>query len=592
MNYLGIDLGTTFSAVAYLSGDGRPTTIPNAEGELTTPSVVLFDAPDNLVVGRDARRAALAEPTRVAWDVKRFIGDHAYPRQFFGRHYSPVELSAIILRKLKQDAERVVGAVSGAVITVPAYFDEVRRQATAQAGELAGIDVVDIVNEPTAAALAYSYKSLLSAHGVKKAVDGWPALESDPQNVMVYDLGGGTFDVTILRIHGRDLTVLATAGDVQLGGRDWDARIVEHFAKLFAARFHVNPLSDPQSSQQFNFVAEDTKKELSRRATSRFSISHAGHSLTGELNRHQFEELTADLLFRTESRVKRVLEDAKLSWDQIVRILITGGSTRMPQVGTMLARVTGRNPDDSLSPDEAVAHGAAIHAAICVSRGASGVQSVRSPLIYSDAPDAGNAPPGSPDETGAPEMTQTVDDDLAAAAAQVRANLSAPVAASNSPARSFLALLGDSVRRLLQSIRVTNVASHSLGVVVTDKRGRQAVAHLLLRNSPLPARAVKTFGTEKANQSRVVVLVVEGEAAAPSGCSTVGLCTISDLPPGLPKGSPVQVRFCYDASGRLSVEAIHVPSGTWAKTLIQRRAGVDPAKIQLSRDLLMRLSVS
>lgn len=223
MALLGIDLGTTFSAMAHLDPSGLPVTIPNAEGELTTPSVVLFEPGGEVVVGREARRAALSEPGRVAEDVKRHMGDSYFPKLLDGKRLTPVGISSLILGKLRRDAEKRIGRIEGVVITVPAYFDEARRQATAAAGRLAGLKVIDIINEPTAAALAYAYRGLSAQE--QKSVRG---LDSPPRTALVYDLGGGTFDVTVLRIAGSDLKVLATAGDVQLGGRDWDERLFSY----------------------------------------------------------------------------------------------------------------------------------------------------------------------------------------------------------------------------------------------------------------------------------------------------------------------------------------------------------------------------
>jgi molecular chaperone DnaK len=529
---IGIDLGTTFSAVAFLDAEGVPRTIPNAEGELTTPSVILFDTETNAIVGRDAKRAALAEPGRVAQDVKRYMGDEYYPHVVAGNQYTPVALSALILKKLRQDAEAQVGAVSGAVITVPAYFDESRREATAEAGRLAGLQVVDIINEPTAAALAHAYRSTGRGNA------------GEARTVLVYDLGGGTFDVTLLRVKGNDLSVIATMGDICLGGRDWDERVFAHLADAFLQAHGEDPRDDPRSVQQFMQAAEDLKKDLSTRAAARYVVTHNGKAQRGEMTRAVFEQLTADLLFRTESRITRVIRDAALEWKDIDQVLCVGGSTRMPQVTAMLQRVTGKVPDRSLSPEEAVAQGAAIHGAALA------------------AQEAGSAAA----QEGGP----------------------AGAGGKGSVVKRF----SEGLLKLLRGIRTSSVNAHSLGVVVETGQGTKQVSHLIARNTPLPAAAAKCYATVKENQSQVIVQIVEGESKQPEDCLVLGTCRIASLPANLPKGSPVEVSFRYDRSGRLHVSAVHVGTGAWAEARIERRCGLDPARVQLNRDLLSRLTIS
>ena len=364
--YVGIDLGTTYSAMAYLDSTGKPVTIPNSEGQLTTPSVVLIEPGGDVVVGREAKQAALAEPDRVAECAKRDIGERHFRKPINGKQISPQAISALILKKLRQDAQARLLPVGGAVITVPAYFNEARREATIAAGELAGLTVIDIINEPTAAALAYAYTELLNegqgAQDALRLVDE----THKPRVAVIYDLGGGTFDVSVLQVSGRDLTVLATDGDVYLGGRDWDDRIVNYAAELFMKEHGSDPRNDAISHQAMVNSAEEAKKNLSQRMQTRFTVSHAGQSMVVELTRDKFEELTADLLFRTESRLSRVVSAAGLSWSQVDDVLTVGGSTRMPQVLDVIQRVTGKQANTSLAPDEVVAHGAAIHAAIHV----------------------------------------------------------------------------------------------------------------------------------------------------------------------------------------------------------------------------------
>lgn len=598
MSYIGIDLGTTFSTVAYLDREGRPVTITNAEGELTTPSVVWFESDDAVVVGRDARRAGLVEPDRVAEDVKRFIGDEHYPKLILGKKLSPISLSAIILKKLKQDAEARLKQIDGAVITVPAYFDEHRRQATAAAAAAAGLPLLDIINEPTAAALAHAFLTLIDQEG-----DGGAAnpLVADGRTLVVYDLGGGTFDVTVLQAQGTKLNVQATAGDVRLGGRDWDERVFNYLADLFVREHGDDPRDDALARQQLYGTAEDLKKDLSRRARTMFAVNHAGNTLRGELTRQQFDELTADLLFRTESRLNRVLRDAGVSWDKVDEILLVGGSTRMPQVREMIARVAGKEPTSTISPDEAVAHGAAIHAAIVVASmsedDADEVKAQTAQTMQSDPV------PASSGEASEPIVVLELQQDASlvnqlAAAIEAKDDSNAPSPPRPRPViddqqrQRFLGSLAHRIGRLLGLIRTTNVNAHSLGVVAEDRKGRKRVVRLIPRNTRLPAKKDKCFATVTDHQKRVVVQIVEGESESVEDCVQIGTCLIESLPAGLPKGSPIEVTFRYDGSGRLFVQAVHLTSGAWAQTSIHRGGGIDPAKVHINREILAKLRVS
>ena len=476
---------------------------------------------------------SLAEPGRAATDIKRYMGDEKYPKTFFGKQCSPVVLSAIIVKRLIQDAARQVGEIDGVVVTVPAYFDEGRRQATAQAVEYAGVKVLDIINEPTAAALAFIYREISAPEIDLERYAGGRGRPGN-RHILVYDLGGGTFDVSLLRAGGTELTVLATTGDVRLGGRDWDERIYDHLAEAFAFMYRQDPREDPMSAQQLMMHAEELKKDLSRRQKSRYAVNHAGHSLTGELTREVFEKLTAELLFRTESRIQRVMADAGFTWADIDEVLAVGGSTRMPQVLRMLERVTGKKPNCSLSPDEAVAHGAAIHAAACaLSLGAT-------------------------DPRGEQWGEQA----------------------------------GKKMGAFIRGIQMTNVTSHSLGVVVHNKDGSKRVSKLIARNSAVPASAMRSYGIVKANQKSVSVEIVEGESDLPEECLPVGTVRIGELPGGLPRGSPVEVTFRYDRSGRLEAHAVHTASGKWAEATIERRQGLSREMIQINRELLGKLVVS
>lgn len=351
---VGIDLGTTYSAVAYLDASGRPTTIINGCGDLLTPSALSFEE-SQVVVGKEAIKASVFEPADFAECFKRDMGSLRF-RRAIGEHEVPPEvLSGFLLERLKQDAIARIGPFKQVVITVPAFFDETRRRATQEAGRLAGLDVLDIINEPTSAAVAFGYyRNLIDSNR-----SGTP---DRPENILVYDLGGGTFDVTVLAIDGKKLSALATDGDVQLGGKDFDERLVDYLADAFLAAHGADPRSNPHDAAQLWLDAHDAKHTLSERPKVTIPCIHAGIRMRIDVTRSEFEKLTRDLLERTESTVQVVLRQAKLDWHDIDRVLLVGGASRMPIVGEMLRRVTGKEPDRSLSPDEAVAHGAAIYA--------------------------------------------------------------------------------------------------------------------------------------------------------------------------------------------------------------------------------------
>jgi molecular chaperone DnaK len=360
---VGIDLGTTFSAIATLDERGHAITLPNLDGEMLTPSAVLIEE-GGAVVGQAARDVALELPQNVAMIIKRYMGHPKYAQTVTGREFRPETLSAIILKKLVHDAERRIGPISKAVITVPAYFDDTRRKATKDAGRIAGLEVLDILDEPTAAALAYSFQQAQAPVQLKPG-DPLPIKE---QTVLVYDLGGGTFDVTLVRLGQRRFESLAIEGDVRLGGKDWDDRIVDYVAGKFKAQHGEDPRTDPVSLATLNSAAERAKRTLSKLQQTNITCSHAGKVMMVPLTRAEFENITKDLLTRTRLTTQQVLKQAKRTWDQVDRILLVGGSTHMPMTGRMIAELSGKQPDNSLAVSEVVARGAALHAGIVAAR--------------------------------------------------------------------------------------------------------------------------------------------------------------------------------------------------------------------------------
>ena len=349
---VGIDLGTTFSVVAHLDDLGRPSAVSNSEGDVTTPSVVLFDG-DEVVVGKEAVKAMSVAMEQVADCPKRELGQPEYHKLLDGQRLPPEVLQAYVLNKLRQDATRKIGAFRKVVITVPAYFDENRRKATEDAGYMAGFEVLDLINEPTAAAIAYAFQ-----RGQGGAVVDAAAVE----RVLVYDLGGGTFDVTVMEIRGNEFITLATDGDVQLGGRDWDQRLLDYVAEQFMRKFGSDPRDDANVLGRLWRDCEEAKRTLTARLKTHVICEYHGDSLRLEVSRSLLQELTLDLLERTAFTTRQAMQAAGLEWQQLQHVFLVGGATRMPAVVEMLRNLTGKEPNSSLAPDEVVAHGAALHA--------------------------------------------------------------------------------------------------------------------------------------------------------------------------------------------------------------------------------------
>ncbi|MEV6865173.1 molecular chaperone DnaK [Streptosporangium subroseum] len=371
---VGIDLGTTNSVIAAMEGD-KPTVIPNTEGARTTPSVVAFTEQGERLVGQLARRQAILNPKGTIYSAKRFIGrrydevtselnavsfdvvpgpDGAVRFKIHEKLYAPEEIAAAVLRKLVDDASKFLGEkVTEAVVTVPAYFNDSQRQATKDAGKIAGLEVLRIINEPTAAALAYGLD------------------RKENETVLVFDLGGGTFDVSILTVGEGVVEVLATAGDTHLGGDDFDRRIVDHLADEFQRDNGIDLRSDPQALQRLFEAAEKAKVELSSVTQTQISLPFITADASGPkhlnttLRRATFEEITADLVERCRGPVQQAMSDAKLTADDIDEVILVGGSTRMPAVQSLVRRMTGgKDPNMTVNPDEVVALGAAVQAAV------------------------------------------------------------------------------------------------------------------------------------------------------------------------------------------------------------------------------------
>ena len=515
-NLIGIDLGTTFCAVATLDDHGQPVTLPNRDGEMLTPSAVLLPADGEAVVGQSALDVALEQPENVATLIKRRMGYPSYDRLVAGIEFRPETLSAVILRKLVQDAEARIGPVRQAVITVPAYFDDTRRKAVQDAGNVAGLEVLDILDEPTAAALAYSFQTAAPHPASSPPTRGGQGGEADPsrsRTVLVYDLGGGTFDVTLVRLSQKRFQTLAIEGDVRLGGKDWDDRIVDHVAAQFMRQMGSDPRSDPQSLAALQAAAERAKRTLSKLSQATVTCTHGGKVMTVPLSRAEFETLTRDLLFRTQFLVQQLVRQAGLEWNQVDRVLLVGGSTHMPMTRQMLQELSGKPPDQSLAVSEVVARGAALHAGI---RAAS----------HHDSP---------------PHLEAAAYDNLS------------------------------------QVVEI-NVNAHSLGIEV--KQQEERINDILVpKNTQLPTAASRVYRTVAENQQKVRVKVLQGEARQTDACIMIGECWIEGLPPNLPKAAPVQVRCGVGSNGLIDVMALDMTSGRMARTTIHRSSGLSEEEI-------------
>lgn len=495
---VGIDLGTTYSTMAQLSSTGQPVALKNSDGKTITPSVVLLADDGKVIVGPSFERIAVEDPSHVIEAIKREMGNKSYFVVYQGKKLTPEFISALILKKLKQDAETQIGPVANAVITVPYYFNDVRRKATQDAGRIAGLNVIDIINEPTAATLAYAWT---------KGELGRTDLAQKERTVIVYDLGGGTFDVTVVRYTPTHFKVLATDGDVMLGGLDWTRRIVDHVSTQFKAKFGVDPREDPETLQSLSQDCELAKRELSQKAQTPISVYCRGNSLTVSLTRGDFERMTADLLQRTRDTTELVLQQSGVGAKGLDDLILVGGSTYMPIVEKMLTEVAGRPPSRDVVPEEAVAQGAAIHAAILEAKATGGESRMAKMVI-----------------------------------------------------------------NRLRSVQTSDVNSHSLGVKITDPNNRsRKINHIMIpKNTQIPFSVKQKFVTTSANQQRIHVSVLEGDAIDPDACEQIGDFYITGLPPNLPAGSPVEVTYSYDANGRINCTGMELTSKQAGSTEIVR----------------------
>lgn len=477
---VGIDLGTTYSAVAYINNLGKPEIIKNREGQNTTPSVVLFQG-DEPLVGEMAKRAAATAPYDVAQFVKREMGQPQWRFIDSNRNsFKAEEVQALILKRLKEDAELALGeAVTEAVITVPAYFDDARRRATKDAGRIAGLHVSRIINEPTAAALAY---------GLDGGGDG---------TLLVFDLGGGTFDVTVMRVAGAEFDVLSTDGDRNLGGFDWDRRLAEWVNEKVIQQGGTDVFEDDFAAADLRDKVEVAKRSLTSVEKANIVLMQGGKPFTISVTRADFEQVTSTLLSRTRRIAESAVEDAGLSWEKIDKVLLIGGSTRMPMVTRMMQEVSGRQPERGINPDEAVALGAAIQ----------GIVTVEAEVVGGSS-------------------SQTLD--------------VLPVRIEGQP------------------IVVRDVTSQGLGVLA-HRDGDLTIMYnniIIPRNTQIPAQKSDEFQTVQDNQRSVVFEVTQGDDDDRDYVTIIGAQELSIDP--YPAGAPMRVTYSYDVDQIVHIEVFDV----------------------------------
>lgn len=536
---IGIDLGTTRCAVAYMGRDGQVSCVPGPDGSVLTPSCVWVRQDGAVVVGQAALEATTEEPDRVAAAFKRRMGQSEWLWKVDQAAYSPQALSGLLLERLVSQTESVIGPIDSAVITVPAYFGDRERTATLEAAHIAGIEVAGIINEPTAAALAGGFESYIAAGGEAADINKTTIAATAPAITVVCDLGGGTFDVTVLQIAGHDFDILATGGE-PLGGRDFDEMIVELMTQHLFHHNGPDPHNDPRGRARMMLAAEKAKHILTVKHEVRIPCPY-DRTPSLLVKRSGFEEVAQTLLGRVRDIVVRVLADARVTWPEVQELMLVGGASRMPMFRKQLGDLSNLKTQSRFQPDLIVAQGAAVYAAILRAQDRSSARAYALQLPDEPVENPARSKARRPRKRPATQWT----DPTAQAAAE--------------------------------SIIVRDVCSQSLGVIVyAPWEDRCVNAVVVPRNSRLPAMRTRVFATHEDDQRRVCIPVVEGDQRDPDACTPIGQCVIEDLPAGLPKGTPVEVTFQYDNSGRLAVQATELTSGKSKQVSLERIAATPP----------------
>ncbi len=480
-NIVGIDLGTTMSAIAVLNSVGKPEIVPNKDGERITPSVIFFESNNKTLIGEEAKNQAGMDPHLVAKEFKREMHNDNYRFSVHGSQYTASELSSFILKKLTQDASKQVGPITDVVISVPAYFKESQRNATIEAGKLAGLNVAAIINEPTAAALYYASIADIKGRG------------------LVYDLGGGTFDVTVTDTNGKDIKIVASSGDHHLGGVDFDLAMLELMEEKYKKEKGGSLYSDEGSRHDFLLEAEDLKKSLSSRASKKIKLDGDNGKIVLEFTQQEFEEKISTYISRTELLVEQVLYEAKSEPEDIDYILLVGGSTRIPVVKKSIKKLMGKEPISSVNVDEAVALGAAIKAGI---------------VMVKENPN---------------NVSLTIANEVN--------NLNVVDVANHS--------YGTISRHFDETIQAF-ILKNSI---------------LIRKNTPLPCSETDTFYTIYEGQDAVDISITQGEDSDPDFVDTIHEETM-DLPGNRPEGQPIEFIYTYDENQMMKCTFKDINSGT------------------------------
>ncbi len=561
----GIDLGTTYSCIAYVDTYGKAIILPNQEHQLTTPSVVLFEG-QKRIVGDEAKNSALLSPDAVVEMVKRHMGEANWRFRYEGKDYAPEEISSYILRKLAADAQDALGfPVKDVVITCPAYFGIAQREATARAGEIAGLHVQEVISEPTAAAIAYGLQY------------------THEQTVLVYDLGGGTFDITIIALKRDATTVIATGGDHHLGGRDWDGALVSYLARQWQEQTESaeDPLETPETLQDLWLKAEKAKWALTARLETRVAVSHAGRNVKVVVTRDKFNELTASLLDRTVIFTRMTMDAARArGYNQFDQIVLVGGSTRMPQVSQRMEQEF-RLPYRLFEPDEAVAKGAALYGQRLLLQ--QNIRAKADEITRATAEVAENSRNTARIAKGITNPPPVVE--------QVEIP---PAVLKRAQAEIARALnMGEDAIRKLTTASITNVASHSFGIIATVGYGtpnsRKVISNLVRVNDPLPIAQRKTYGTIEADQDVVELEIMENteetwivEPEKYTEEAAIGTVTLT-LPPGLAEDAPIEVTIELNTQGRLHVTGKEPRSNTAIDATFETKGSITKEELQQAR---------
>jgi molecular chaperone DnaK len=533
----GIDLGTTYSCISYVDEHGKPVIVPNFENNRVTPSVVFFDE-DQIIVGQEAKNSLTVYPDQVVSFVKRDMGNENFLFEYNGETYKPEEISSYILKKLVQDASQNLGEeIREVVITCPAYFGINEREATRKAGEIAGLNVKAIINEPTAAAIAY---------GLEKGGD---------KVVLVYDLGGGTFDVTMIEITANSIQVIVTGGDHNLGGKNWDDEIIKYLASCFNEETGLDEdiLEDPETRGELQLRAESAKKTLTQRPKANLAVNHDGEKVKVELTREKFEDLTKEHLERTIELTRDMLEEAKKKgYEGFDEIILVGGSTRMPQIKSRIDE--NFNTDaKSFDPDEAVAKGAAMF---------GWNTSISDRLIEEIAANTGKK---------AEEINLSeVDDGVKEKVEQKFAD------------NTGLTL--NDVKKAQK--KIGTVASKSFGVIAFDENDVEKLFNLIIKNDRVPAEITQEFGTHQPNQSSIEIRIMESEVSdkktEQEHGENIGTAVLT-LPAGLPAGSPIKITFTINTEGRLDMRAVEETENRVIETSIDTKSVISDEELELAK---------